>query len=601
MVAIPIYIAAVAIAEALGVFLGAVPSAASHAVLILVLLGHSILMDRAPSRHILLVLALAPLLRLLSLTIPIKEVPQIYWYAMIGTPVLVAVAATARHLDLPWSRLGLHRAPWPPQILIACSGLPLSLAAFLILQPKPLAPQPGWYGIVIGSIILLIFAGFTEEILFRGLLQQVITEIFGRAGLVYSSTLFAIMYIGSLSLRYVLFIGLLGLFFSWCVSRTGSIWGVVLAHSFINIGMAFLWPFLGAQLNLSPQIVATIQLGSWLLIVIGIIIFVLTLLQSGSTSSKASTPQPVPTQQSQFNELRVYLSRLQVQYQALHERLQQWREGRSGYFTYRLNIIFVLCIAAVLTGLSIGLVLNPQGSAGFAGSSIEPATALASASVVTSAPALAVPSHVAVALPSLSPQPLPTPALIPTTAPSKTAVASTTGPVSAEIILLQIAEAEAALRMGQLEATITYGSGQSSAAQVRFDLGDEQRVPRFQITTSYTSTDGVQSTERITIGDQAWERQQDGQWTVLSARESALKQLQVFLPRTDSISDSTNVTVEGMYVLRWYDAARDADVTLRVDTAGIPQQLRRVSRANGLVLTVTYSGWNSEVDIAPPD
>jgi membrane protease YdiL (CAAX protease family) len=41
------------------------------------------------------------------------------------------------------------------------------------------------------------------------------------------------MYMGSLSLSYVLFIGLVGLFFSWCVKRTGSIWGVVLAHSLL--------------------------------------------------------------------------------------------------------------------------------------------------------------------------------------------------------------------------------------------------------------------------------------------------------------------------------------------------------------------------------
>jgi hypothetical protein len=176
----------------------------------------------------------------------------------------------------------------------------------------------------------------------------------------------------------------------------------------------------------------------------------------------------------------------------------------------------------------------------------------------------------------------------------------TTGPASAEVILLQVAEAEAALRMGQLEATITYGSGQRSSARVRFDLGDEQRVPRFQITTTYTSTDGVQITERITIGDQSWQRQQEGQWTTTPARESALKQLQVFLPRSDSISNPKRVIVEGTYSLRWYDAARDADVTLILDAAGIPRQLRRLSRANGLILTVTYSGWNTPVEITRP-
>jgi len=182
----------------------------------------------------------------------------------------------------------------------------------------------------------------------------------------------------------------------------------------------------------------------------------------------------------------------------------------------------------------------------------------------------------------------------------------TTDSVPASDILLQLAQVEAALRTGHLEATITYGSGQRSTAQVRFDLGDEQRVPRFEIITTYEGSTGAQTFARTTIGDQSWERQPDGRWTLMPARESALKQLQVFLPRSDSISDFNRVTVkraamEGTYALRWYDAARDADVTLLLDAAGIPQQLRRVSRVNNLVLTVTYSGWNTAVEITPPD
>jgi hypothetical protein len=212
---------------------------------------------------------------------------------------------------------------------------------------------------------------------------------------------------------------------------------------------------------------------------------------------------------------------------------------------------------------------------------------------------------VAEATPQTAQAPIAPLPLTPTTAsqvsPAATAPAATANPPSAQVLLQRVSAAEAALRTGQLEATITYGSGLRSSARVRFDLGDAQHVPRFQITTTYEGTNGVQTTERITIGDQSWERQQDGQWTMMPARESALKQLQVFLPRTDSISNVTRVTVEGTYVLRWYDAARDADVTLHVDTAGIPQQLRRVSHANGLTRTVTYRGLNTSVEITPPD
>jgi membrane protease YdiL (CAAX protease family) len=213
-----------------------------HALLVLILLTHYGLAEQASYRRILPVLALVPLLRILSLTMPIKQMPQIYWYAMIGVPLLLAVALTMRVLNLSWTHLGLQLRPVWSQIFITLSGLPLSIIAFLLLQSKPVISNLNWSDIIIGSVILIIFSGFTEEIIFRGLLQQMANEIFGRAGILCSSALFAIMYMGSLSLSYILFIALVGLFFGWCVNRTGLIWGVTLGHSFLSIGALLIWP-----------------------------------------------------------------------------------------------------------------------------------------------------------------------------------------------------------------------------------------------------------------------------------------------------------------------------------------------------------------------
>jgi len=286
MVVVPAYIAAIAVAEAIGAFVGAVPGALCHALLIPMLLSHYVFGEHAPYRRMLPALAVAPLLRILSLTMPVRQAPQMYWYAMVGIPLLVAVALIMRLLDLSWPSLGMRRRPWRPQMFIACSGLPLSLAAFFILRPKPVIASFDWRDVAIGTVILLIFAGFTEEIIFRGMLQQVAHELFGRADVFCGSILFAIMYLGSLSSSYILFIGLLGLFFGWCVKRTGSIWGVVLAHGFINTGMAFVWPFMTASLKyrVITQISATTQLGLWLLVAIGVALLTLRHLEhSGRT------------------------------------------------------------------------------------------------------------------------------------------------------------------------------------------------------------------------------------------------------------------------------------------------------------------------------
>jgi DNA-binding transcriptional MerR regulator len=350
---------------------------------------------------------------------------------------------------------------------------------------------------------------------------------------------------------------------------------------------------------------------------------------------RAAPARTMHVQYSEIDQLHEHLSRLQLGDQELHAQEHPWEENYTWRLSYRAKLIFMICglgiLLGMLAGIGIVLLIEPHAfdnvrrafvtpiaspvptqaqSARLSGQQTAPAllppvpaatAPTASPPLATSAPQPVAEDTVAASAEPALPSPPPPTLTAPKPALAATEPLPTIGPASAEVILLQVAEAEAALRMGQIEATITYGSGQHSSAQVRFDLGDEQRVPRFQITTTYTGTDGAQTTERITIGDQVWQRQQEGQWTATPARESALKQLQVFLPRTDSISDPKRVIVEGTYVLRWYDAARDADVTLILDAAGIPRQLRRLSRVNGLDLTVTYSGWNKVVDITRPD
>jgi membrane protease YdiL (CAAX protease family) len=215
-----------------------------QAVIVLALLNHYVWLGHAPRRQALPVLALVPLLRILSVTMPIKEIPPIYWFVLIGFPLLVSAAWTVRLLGVPWSGLGLRLRSWPWQCLVACSGIPLGAVGFMVVHPRALIPALDWRDLVVGAIILTIFVGFTEELVFRGLLQQVMIDVFGPAGLLWSTVIYASLYISSLSWSYVLFIGLVSLFFGWCVQRTGSLWGVAAAHSGLAAGMACVWPFL---------------------------------------------------------------------------------------------------------------------------------------------------------------------------------------------------------------------------------------------------------------------------------------------------------------------------------------------------------------------
>jgi hypothetical protein len=179
---------------------------------------------------------------------------------------------------------------------------------------------------------------------------------------------------------------------------------------------------------------------------------------------------------------------------------------------------------------------------------------------------------------------------------------STAAPPTVERVVQQVEAAKAVLRTGELEATITYGEGQPSVSFVRFDLGNETQDPRVHITTTYHGTDSEQNLEYIMIGDKSWQRQTDGRWTAVGAQEGVWGQVQAFLPDTEHVVDERLTTNANGTEIYWDDPNRGADITLQVDReTGTPRTLRRTTRATGAILTVTYQGWNTPIEINAPE
>ena len=245
------YTAALAGAEAALASAGPIEGAAAYAAILAVLLTHSFISERgatgssSDSASMLLpALALVPLLRILSLTMPVRELPDVYWYAVTGAPLLVALGLLARAQGGEWARSVVPLAWSPVQALIAMLGVPLSLQAYLILRPDPVVEQARLGPIFGACLILFAFAAVPEELLFRGVLLRVLSDVFGTlGGVLLASALFTIVYIGSLSVGYVVFSAAVGLLFCWCVRSTSSLVGVTLAHTLLLVGLLVVWPF----------------------------------------------------------------------------------------------------------------------------------------------------------------------------------------------------------------------------------------------------------------------------------------------------------------------------------------------------------------------
>lgn len=163
------------------------------------------------------------------------------------------------------------------------------------------------------------------------------------------------------------------------------------------------------------------------------------------------------------------------------------------------------------------------------------------------------------------------------------------------------AEIESSLHSGEIEAQVSYTDGASTTLVVRFDMGDEQRQPRLHMSASYRDTGVSESVEQITVGNDTWQRHDEGLWTMVTTSKSVKEQLQPFLPKVDTAKEPQLDIVGDTAVLRWFDTDQAVDDTLRLSAPrGMPEELRRVERTSGQVMTLKYRSWNTAIVIESP-
>jgi membrane protease YdiL (CAAX protease family) len=230
------YLVAMAVAEVLTALIEPRVGLVLHSVLLATLLVNTALIWRHPGHRLLLSLSFAPLIRLLSLSMPLAGFPRVYWYFIISVPLFVATLVGLRTLGFSRQEVGLTAKALPLQAVVGLTGLSLGYVEYYILKPSPLAQTLAWGDLWLPGLILLLSTGFVEELIFRGMMQQAVTKALGVVwGVTYVAALFAVLHVGHLSFLDVAFVFVVALFFGMVKAHTGSIVGVTLAHGLTNI------------------------------------------------------------------------------------------------------------------------------------------------------------------------------------------------------------------------------------------------------------------------------------------------------------------------------------------------------------------------------
>lgn len=158
----------------------------------------SIFVKEQKVRNIYQAFLLLPILRLMNFSVPMfPEIPLLS-FVFIYAPMIIPLTIVINLQNPTNERLGLSfRNLWyylPAAIFI---GFTLGQAEAFIVQATPLIPDLSLVNILLLAAVMIFFVGFTEELLFRSVLQTSLEEVFGSwNGLILSSLIFGLMNFG---------------------------------------------------------------------------------------------------------------------------------------------------------------------------------------------------------------------------------------------------------------------------------------------------------------------------------------------------------------------------------------------------------------------
>jgi membrane protease YdiL (CAAX protease family) len=238
------YLVAMTITEFLTLIVNPRVGLWGHSILLALVIVHTALIWGKPSYKLFLTLVFAPMIRLVSLTMPLANFRVIYWYLITSIPLMVTAFLIAWLVGFTRKDVGVRRGNVSVQFLVGASGLAFGWIEYMILRPAPQAAALTVVDLFVPAMILMVCTGFSEELIFRGIMQQAAVETFGETGWLYVAAIFAMMHMGHASWVDIPFVFGVSLFFSWVVSKTGSILGVTISHGLTNIILFLILPLL---------------------------------------------------------------------------------------------------------------------------------------------------------------------------------------------------------------------------------------------------------------------------------------------------------------------------------------------------------------------
>lgn len=196
-------------------------------------------------------LMLLPLLRLVTISIPVIFKTTLYSIFVVYIPLAVLAIIAVSKQQLTREEIGMNFGKmwlyFPLSILISFG---LSVGDYKVIQTDYLIPDLSSPNLL-KLILIMVFVGFVEELIFRSVLQTRLNNIFGAwGGILLSSILFGFMHSGYGTFYEILYISFAGIVIGYMFYKTQSLPLVTLVHGFGNVFLFGFIPHLGLGLGL---------------------------------------------------------------------------------------------------------------------------------------------------------------------------------------------------------------------------------------------------------------------------------------------------------------------------------------------------------------
>ena len=185
-------------------------------------------------------------MRIINLAMPQFFTITLLWYPLVYGVMYISIYYITQHQNITSKEIGIHLRHWyiyfPAALLI---GIAMAMLEFQILRPTPLILDLKLPNLLLISMVMFVFVGAVEELIFRSILLTRLEKTFGMfKSLFLSSLLFGIMHSGYGLISEVVFATFFGFVMGFIFQRTRSFPFILLIHGTANVLLYGILPIL---------------------------------------------------------------------------------------------------------------------------------------------------------------------------------------------------------------------------------------------------------------------------------------------------------------------------------------------------------------------